>query len=343
MNHFACSTGGSVSWWVRAATPVLAGLGVLLTAPTAHAEQFVFLDVTFTYTKSDADNATPSKSHYYVKSDRLNMATPTDWTQPIDYRNGRVHVRAEVLDKPAGSAETRWTLCYIARKGIDAGYGCSNTAAYKEEGVFDFEQGMTEWWQNDNIDWTQGVKQVDIVMKDNKGVFAHTMPDPEKWFPTTVRITMIQVSEGSTYDESKVPGLPSSGGGAGGGGGAASAGSAGSGGVGGSAGEAAAGGTTVGGAPASAGAAGTAASLPVAGTPGAGGAGASGAPTSGGAASTANGAPSSAASDERDETGCSLGATRAPRGTSSVIVLGVALAAAFRRRYFSKTCAAARP
>lgn len=63
-------------------------------------KQFVLFDELFTYTKADADNSTPSKSHYYVTGDKLNPARPTDWTSPVDYRNGTVHVRLEVFEKP---------------------------------------------------------------------------------------------------------------------------------------------------------------------------------------------------------------------------------------------------
>ena len=330
MKNLSVSSAGSWHGLARAVAPVLAGLGMLTAASTAHAEQFVLLDVTFTFTKADADNGMPNKSHYYVKSDRLNPNTPIDWTKPIDYRNGRVHVRTEVMDKPAGSAETRWTLCYIARKGIDAGYGCSNTAAYKEKGVWEFEQGMTEWWQNDNIDWTQGIKQEDLVMKDSKGVFAHTMPDPERWFPTTLRITMIQVSAGSTYDESLVPGLPSStggggaggGGASGGGGGGASSGSAGNAGIAGSASEPATGGASAGGAPSTAGSSGSAPSLPVGGTPNSGG--------SAGGSSATSGASNTTATTNEDA-GCSVGAAHAPQSRFVLAGLAFALAAAWRR------------
>lgn len=304
----------------------LVGLGLLTAASAARAEQFVLLDVTFTFTKSDADNATPSKSHYYVKSDRLNPSTPIDWTKPIDYRNGRVHVRTEVMDKPAGSAETRWTLCYIARKGIDAGYGCSNTAAYKEEGVWEFEQGMTEWWQNDNIDWTQGIKQMDLVMKDSKGVFAHTMPDPEHWFPTTLRITMIQVSAGSTYDESQVPNLPSATGGAGGSGGAESGGNAGTAATAGSTSDPVTGGVSSGGtAPVAGTGGGGAPSAPNGGTP-------AGGSAAGGTTSTAAGSASTnATSAANNDAGCNLSA-QTPRSGLALAGLAVALGAWRRRR-----------
>ena len=87
-------------------TTLLSLLLVLGCATSSRAEQFVLFDVTFPYTKSDADNAKPSQSHYYVKSDRLNAERPKDWTAPVDYRNGTVHVRLEVLENPAGGEPT---------------------------------------------------------------------------------------------------------------------------------------------------------------------------------------------------------------------------------------------
>ena len=36
---------------------------LILTPAAVRAEQFVLFDVTFTFTKTDADNSTPSKSH----------------------------------------------------------------------------------------------------------------------------------------------------------------------------------------------------------------------------------------------------------------------------------------
>src|SRR5258708_1298755 len=115
-----------------------AAWAIAFVATPAHAEQFVLLDVTFTYTKMDADTSSPSKSHYYVRSDRLNPARPRDWTSPIDYRHGVVHVRTVVIDKPAGGENVRWTLCYIPNRGIRRGYGCTNNPPHQQERVFTF-------------------------------------------------------------------------------------------------------------------------------------------------------------------------------------------------------------
>jgi hypothetical protein len=185
-------------------------LAGLVASPRVHAEQFVLFDVTFTFTKADADNAKPSKSHYYVKGDAINPERPKDWTQPVDYRNGTVHIRAEVIEKPEGGEPTTWTLCYIPNKGRGNGYGCTGTAVYREKGVYEKDVSMKSFWQNDAIVWSEGIKQMDLVIKDDSGGngHAHKRKDSEKFFPTKMRITMIQVSAGSTYDPSLVPDLP---------------------------------------------------------------------------------------------------------------------------------------
>jgi len=75
---------------------------LLLGASPPRAQQFVLFDVTFAFTKEEADNSKPSPSHWYAKGDRINAERPKDWTAPVDFRNGTVHVRIEVLEKPEG-------------------------------------------------------------------------------------------------------------------------------------------------------------------------------------------------------------------------------------------------
>ncbi len=180
---------------------------LLVTAPMLRADQFVLFDVTFTFTKDDAFNSKPNQSHYYVKGDQLNPQRPTDWTSPIDYRNGTVHLRLEVLDKPAGSQPTSWSVCYIPNKGQNHGYGCIGTGPYAEKGIVEKDISMTSFWQNDDIIWSQGIKEMHLVIKDDHNLHAHKLPDPAKFFPTKVRMTLIQVSKGATYDAKLVPAL----------------------------------------------------------------------------------------------------------------------------------------
>ena len=116
-------------------TTLLSLVLALASASACHADQFVLFDVTFPFTKADADNSKPNASHYYVKGDKLNAQRPKDWTAPVDYRNGTVHVRLEVIEKPAGGEPTTWSVCYIPNKGQNHGYGCIGTGVYKKAGV----------------------------------------------------------------------------------------------------------------------------------------------------------------------------------------------------------------
>lgn len=170
-------------------------------------DQFVLFDAEFSYTKADADHSHPSKSHVYVTHDLLNANCPKDWTSPVDYRNGTVHIRIEVLEKPLGDAPTKWTLCYIPNKGQGNGYGCTATDVYTKEGVYEKEVSMTDFWENEAIIWTEGIKQMDLVIKDDSGGqgHAHKRTDHEKFFPTKVRITMVQVAKNATYDPGLIP------------------------------------------------------------------------------------------------------------------------------------------
>src|SRR6188472_3415441 len=170
----------------------LALLVFLLFTSAASGDQFTLFDVTFTFTKEDADNSKPSKSHYYVKGDKLNPERPKDWAAPVDYRNGTVHVRLEVIDKPAGSEPTTWSVCYIPNKGQNHGYGCVGTDVYKEAGVYERDIDMTKFWQNDDIVWSEGIKEMHLVIKDNSGGsgHAHKRADFEKFFPTKIRMTL---------------------------------------------------------------------------------------------------------------------------------------------------------
>ncbi len=186
----------------------MGGAALLAMPVPRRAQQFVLIDVTFTFTKEDAENSTPSKSHYYARGDKVNPDRPKDWTAPVDYRNGTVHIRTEVLEKPEGGQPTTWSLCYIPNKGQKNGYGCTTTGVYKEKGVHERDESMTKFWENDSIVWTEGVKEMHLVLKDDKNLHAHKRPDPEKFFPTKVRITMIQVAAGAKYDASLLPKPP---------------------------------------------------------------------------------------------------------------------------------------
>lgn len=177
----------------------------LISASVVFAEQFTLFDETFTF---EAKDAVQTQSHLYVKLPEQVAHWPKDWTYPVDYRNGAVHVRVEVLEKPWGDEPTHWSLCYIGRKAAIHGkpqYGCLSIPNYTKTGVYESTTSMNQFWNNKNIDWTHGIKEFHLVIKakaqqgDNGMSHAHRR-DHSKFFPTKVRIRLVQVSAGSLYD-----------------------------------------------------------------------------------------------------------------------------------------------
>jgi hypothetical protein len=194
---------------IRARRPVAAGAVafVVLLARESRADQFVLFDATFTYTWDEAMNAMPNKSHYYVNEGNwLNKARPTNWVMPVNYRDGTVHIHLEVLEKPPGTQQAGWALCYVANVGA---YGCPYTDYYTMTGVYEKDVDMHTFYNSNTIQWDSGVKQVDLVYTINGSGMGHITNFPalkDLVTPTRVRIAMVQVSRGSPYDPSILAG-----------------------------------------------------------------------------------------------------------------------------------------
>jgi MYXO-CTERM domain-containing protein len=194
---------GGFGW----ASASLIASAFVLAPRAARAEQFVLFDATFPYTWDNAINSTPSKSHYYVNEGNwLNKARPVNWTSPVNYRDGTVHIHVEVLEKPAGGQMVGWALCIVGNSGS---YGCPYTPYYTQLGVYERDVGMHNFFNSETINWAQGVKQVDLVYTVNDSGSGHISNFPELkdlTTPTKVRIAMIVVSQGAKYDPAGLPG-----------------------------------------------------------------------------------------------------------------------------------------
>ena len=183
-----------------------------LTINDLKAEQFVLFDKVFTYEQKDA---VPTKSHLRVELNELSKETPKDWISPVNYAEGTVYIRCEVIDKAKGDEKTHWSLCYIGNKGQNgSSYAVATSPHYTKTGIFEEVRDMNKLWQRDKVVWSKGIKMMTLVIKasNNKSgtkgqAHAHKQPDMSKFFPTKIRVTMIQVSKGSKFDKSKVPEL----------------------------------------------------------------------------------------------------------------------------------------
>lgn len=180
---------------------------ITLFATKSRAEQFVLFDAKFTFTWDDAMNSSPSKSHFYVtEKNFLNKMRPANLASPINYGAGTVHIHLEVLDKPAGTQQAGWALCYVDHAGHD---GCPYTDYYTKTGVYEKNADMRTFYNAATLNWASGVSEVDLVYTINGSGSGHITNYPalkDLVTPTTVRIALVQVSPGSTYDPRILPG-----------------------------------------------------------------------------------------------------------------------------------------
>ena len=191
---------------------ILSLICLLAFSLSSQAEQFVLFDKTFNFEKKDA---IPTKSHLRVPLEGLSKMMPKNWKSPHNYADGLVYVYMEVLDKPKGSEKTHWSLCYIGNKGQNgSSYAVVPSPHYTETGKYEIIRDMKKLWQKDKVVWEKGIKAVTLVTKATKSksgtkgkAHAHLQPNMDLFFPTKIRVIMVQVSEGSKVDKAKIPGL----------------------------------------------------------------------------------------------------------------------------------------
>ncbi|HKP55401.1 MAG TPA: hypothetical protein VJV78_01700 [Polyangiales bacterium] len=168
---------------MKSATLVAASL--LSLCSLAHAEQFVLVDVSYTHS---AD--TTKDSHYYPK---LAADTPKDWTKPVDYSKGSVHIILDVKTKPAGDTPTKFQICF---EGTPS-YGCTaQSPTYTKTGRVEWDSPFSGFWFESTVDWSQGIKQMPLILKDTMN--NKPAGDP-KYMPTDLRVQVILLSAGAKF------------------------------------------------------------------------------------------------------------------------------------------------
>jgi uncharacterized protein (TIGR03382 family) len=166
-----------ISFWV---TVVVCGA-----SSVARAEQFTLVDVSYTHSAE-----TTSDSHYYVM---LPSNTPADWTSPVDWSNGSVHLIVDVKTKPAGDAKTKMQVCF---EGTPA-YACTlQSPTYTTTGKVEWDSPFKDFWYGGEVDWSKGIKKVPLILKDDQN--NKPAGDP-KYMPTDLHVQVFLVSPGAKF------------------------------------------------------------------------------------------------------------------------------------------------
>ena len=135
-----------------------------------------------------------------------------DWTKPINYAHGTVHLRAQIKKQPEVQ-DMRLQLCFWQSRPGGNNYSNENCAQLKSVkgnpgNVVTWDQPIQNMWKKDGviIDWIRERFRVGAVIKNKDGVpvsnfvdFNWAGEDPDKWYPLDMRFSAVVVPQGGNF------------------------------------------------------------------------------------------------------------------------------------------------
>jgi tetratricopeptide (TPR) repeat protein len=129
-----------------------------------------------------------------------------DWQTPVNYASGVVYQRLEVTKKPSSEVVT-YQLCLVPNDDIAIKPACSRASGleFSETGVYVFKQPLSEFYQYDNIDWSRGISNLMVILRDQNGNPVDTVFSSERgqdldlYYPMNVRYSVVLVPAGGAF------------------------------------------------------------------------------------------------------------------------------------------------
>jgi hypothetical protein len=164
---------------------LLSLVAISIVSAAARADQVVVADVTYTHSADNTDD-----SHYRIDP---KMGSPADWSSPVDFTKGSVHILVEVKTKP-GATPTKFQVCFEG----DPTYACTDQSpTYTETGEQEWNSPFSRFWvpANATMNWKNGIDKIALILKDT-----NNMPREEAdYLPTELRVEIALLTQGETY------------------------------------------------------------------------------------------------------------------------------------------------
>jgi hypothetical protein len=145
----------------------------------------VVANLTYTATAQNTTN-----SEYRVP---VLQGAPANWKSPVDFTAGKAYARFEVLAKPTDS-KTLYNVCFaLAGDKLSC---MPLSPPFTGKGVNNISAAVNIFWNWDQVDWSMGVSQIVLVLKDESGKLVQ---GDANFYPTTMKTTVTIVPPGGTY------------------------------------------------------------------------------------------------------------------------------------------------
>jgi tetratricopeptide (TPR) repeat protein len=163
-------------------------------------DPLVLLSTYYTYERSDIES-TGAVSFFAATSD-IQM----DWQTPTNYAEGVVYQRLEVSRKPSTETVT-YQLCLVPNDDIAIKPACSRAGGleFSDIGVYTSQQPIKEFYQYDNINWSRGISNLMVILRDKNGNPVDTVFSKERkqnldlYYPMEVRYSVVIVPKGGAF------------------------------------------------------------------------------------------------------------------------------------------------
>lgn len=128
-----------------------------------------------------------------------------DWTAPVNYAEGTIHMRIEIRRQPVAQA-MRLQICFWqeGRESCTRAYPIGGTPG----AVVTWSQPVQKLWALNDvpIDWSVPRSGSGIVIKNSQGEMVSDYgewdwsgEDPNQWFPLDLRFTAVVVERGGVF------------------------------------------------------------------------------------------------------------------------------------------------
>jgi tetratricopeptide (TPR) repeat protein len=129
-----------------------------------------------------------------------------DWFAPVNYANGTIYQRLEVLAKPTDEL-IFYQLCLVPNDDISIKPACSRASGLTltKEGVYEFTQPLSSFYEYYNIDWSRGISSLMVIVRDKNGQTIDSISAErngkalEAYFPMQVNYSVALVPSGGTF------------------------------------------------------------------------------------------------------------------------------------------------
>ncbi len=172
--------------------------------------EFILIDRIILHQQGDTKDKKMGFSGFELPS-----GIPDDWTQPLNFKDGKVYFRVSLLEKP-DSRPVFYQMGFQWEGGCDGHYfkeklPGNQLICITEPGLYQAEQSLSTFWEpdcqrTDSIDWTRRVDRMLVVIGDDslrqiddRWEFGTDIVSLDSYFPLKVHFQAVLVAKGETF------------------------------------------------------------------------------------------------------------------------------------------------